>query len=172
MKQNQKTKTHSTTPPQPKCISKYSTLLKNILRPKCKPESWIKAFTLIELLIVIAILSILASLVFPRLKDRKEEAKRMKAIIQIQLFMQALEKYRLDNGTYPSTQEGLEALLKKQNYLENKNIPQDPWNKKYLYLSPGNDHRLYEIICYGRDQENGGTGWDRDIKSHELEETI
>jgi len=129
------------------------------------------AFTLIELLMVIAILSILVSITIPRISSRKEEAKRMKALIQIQLYMQALEKYKLDNNNYPSTEEGLK-ILTNSSYLQAKTIPLDPWGAKYIYLSPGPDNTPYTIISFARDKENGGNGWDKDITSKDAEELI
>lgn len=131
-----------------------------------------KAFTLIELLIVISIISILAALITPNLRNRKHEAKRLKAVIQIQLFMQALEKYHLSEGTFPSTGEGLKKLNDGHKKYLSQDIPKDPWNNEYIYLMPGLDNNNYSIISYGQDSTSGGEGWDKDIISHELTELI
>lgn len=132
----------------------------------------LKAFTLIELLIVISIISILAALITPNLRNRKHEAKRLKAVIQIQLFMQALEKYHLNNGTFPSTNEGLQKLNEGHKKYLSQGIPKDPWNNAYIYLMPGLKNNAYSIISYGQDATSGGDGWDKDIISHELTEII
>lgn len=132
-----------------------------------------KAFTLIELLIVVSIISILAALITPNLRNRKHEAKRLKAVIQIQLFMQALEKYRLNNGDYPKTDEGLKKLAAgTKKYISANTSLRDPWNNEYIYLMPGLDNQEYTILSYGLDGVSGGNGWNKDIISHELTETI
>ena len=104
----------------------------------------------------------------------------MKAIIQIKNFETALKLFKLDNGFYPSTEQGLEALVKKpttgripQNwreggYLEGGKVPLDPWGHPYIYICPGL-HGDFDIISYGRDGVEGGTGPDADIKSWEIE---
>lgn len=129
-------------------------------------------FTLIELLIVVSIISILAALITPNLRNRKHEAKRLKAVIQIQMFMQALEKYHLNNGSFPSTEEGLKKLNEGRKYLSSDNVPNDPWNNPYIYLMPGLNSEQYTIISYGQDGTTGGEAWDKDIISHELTEII
>src|SRR4030043_552734 len=108
-----------------------------------------KGFTLIELMVVIVILGILAGLVLPRFMGRTEEARRTKAKLQTETLESALNIYKLDNGAYPSTQQGLEALVQKPatgvipknwregGYLEKGQIPQDPWERHYVYISPG-----------------------------------
>ncbi|MFH1241688.1 MAG: type II secretion system major pseudopilin GspG [Pseudomonadota bacterium] len=137
-------------------------------------------FTLIELMVVIVILGILAGLIIPRVMDRPEEARRMKAVVQIQGLETALKLYKLDNGTYPSTQQGLQALVEPPTvgelpkawrgggYLEKGKIPKDPWGNDYIYLSPGL-HGDYDLMSYGADGEPGGEGKDKDANNWELE---
>lgn len=137
-------------------------------------------FTLIELMVVIVILSILAVYMMPRLMGRPEQARRIKARTDIQALETALKLYKLDNGRYPTTDQGLEALIRPPDsgpqpkdwreggYLEKSRIAKDPWGNDYVYKSPG-DHDDYDIISYGADGEPGGDGDDADIKSWEIE---
>lgn len=137
-------------------------------------------FTLIELMVVVVILGILASLIVPRLMGRTDEARVIKAKVDISAIETALKLYRLHNGNYPSTEQGLRALIEeptteplprkwdKNGYLEKKSIPKDPWDREYIYLSPG-VHDEYDIISYGADGAPEGEGNDADIKSWELE---
>ncbi len=139
-----------------------------------------EGFTLIEVLVVVVILGILATLVVPRIMERPEQARRMKAIIQIKNFETALKLFKLDNGFYPTTEQGLEALVKKPvtgkippnwregGYLEGGKVPLDPWGNPYVYISPG-IHGDFDIISYGRDGKEGGEGPDADIRSWEIE---
>ncbi len=128
-------------------------------------------FTLLELLIVVIILGLLAALVGPRLFGTLGKAKRQVAKTQIELLAGALDQFRLDVGRYPTTDEGLEALvtppegLERWNgpYLE-KGVPKDPWGHPYVYKSPG-EHGEYEIISLGLDGQPGGSGEDADITS-------
>ncbi len=133
-----------------------------------------RGFTLIEVLVVIFILSILAALVAPKIIGRTDDARIAEAKLQIKNFETALKLFKLDNGFYPSTEQGLEALIEKptigripQNYreggyLEQKKIPLDPWGNPYIYLCPG-IHGEYDIISYGADGKEGGEGKDADI---------
>jgi len=137
-------------------------------------------FTLIELMVVIVILGILAGLIVPRIMGRPEEARRMKAKIQIESIETALKLYKLDNGRYPSTEQGLEALVmppqvgelppswREGGYLEKGKVPKDPWGNEYVYLSP-EAHGDFDLLSYGADGEPGGEGNDKDIKNWELE---
>ncbi|MBI9092433.1 MAG: type II secretion system major pseudopilin GspG [Desulfobacterium sp.] len=139
-----------------------------------------KGFTLIELMVVVVILGVLAGLIVPRLMGRTDEAKQVKAQVDIAAIETALKLYRLDNGNYPPTEQGLMALVEKPasdpmpvkwhegGYLEKGKTPKDPWNREYLYLCPG-IHGDFDIISYGGDGAPGGEGKDRDIKSWELE---
>jgi general secretion pathway protein G len=128
-------------------------------------------FTLIELLVVLVILALLASLVVPRLFKNVDKAKVSTAKAQIAAFETALGAYRLDVGSFPTTDQGLQALLRRPPGVENwdgpylpKEIPLDPWGHPYVYRSPS-DHGEYEIICYGADGREGGEGFDADIVS-------
>ena len=127
-----------------------------------------KGFTLIEMLIVIIIIGLLASLVAPRLFTKVDKARIKTAKAQIELLSTAIDSYRLDLGKFPTT---LEALRQSDDpkwegpYLP-KNIPLDPWDGPYVYKCPG-EHGPYDIMSYGADGKPGGTGNDRDIVSWE-----
>ncbi|MFP4193967.1 MAG: type II secretion system major pseudopilin GspG [Desulfobacterales bacterium] len=137
-------------------------------------------FTLIELMVVIVILSILAVYMMPKIMGRPEQARRIKAKTDIQALETALRLYKLDNGKYPTTEQGLEALVREPDsgpepmnwreggYVEKGRITKDPWGNEYEYICPGN-HGDYDIISYGADGEPGGDGDDADIKSWEIE---
>lgn len=139
-------------------------------------------FTLIELMVVIAILGILAALVAPSIIGRKEDAMRASAKVQIRNFEQALKLFYVDNGFYPSTEQGLQALVEKPaigripirwregGYLERSSVPKDPWGNPFVYLSPGVHSRDFDIISYGADGQEGGEGKDADIQSWALDE--
>lgn len=133
-------------------------------------------FTLIEVLVVVAILGILAALVVPRIMDRPDEAKRLAAKANVNTIVQALKMYRLDNGTYPSTDQGLAALVqrpttppapanwKQGGYLDN--LPKDPWGGDYQYLNPGT-HGEIDVFSLGSDHARGGEGNAADIGNWE-----
>jgi general secretion pathway protein G len=138
-----------------------------------------RGFTLIELMIVVVILGILALVVVPNVMDRPDEARQIKAKSDIKSLETALRLFKLDNGFYPTTEQGLQALVvkpstgkipKKWNkpYLEKGKVPKDPWGNDFVYLSPGL-HGDYDIISYGADGVPGGEGFDQDINSWELE---
>jgi general secretion pathway protein G len=130
-------------------------------------------FTLIELIVVVMIIGLLAGLVAPQFMKQSERAEAKTAKAQIELFGTALDTFRLDVGRYPTSQEGLAALMQKPGgadcwdgpYLK-KDLPPDPWGKPYIYKSPG-DHGVYDIISYGADGAPGGDGNNRDITSWE-----
>lgn len=139
-----------------------------------------RGFTLIELMVVIVILGVLAGLIIPRIMGRPEEARRMKARVQIESIETALKLYKLDNGSYPSTEQGLQALIeaptvgqlprawREGGYLEKGRVPKDPWENEYVYLSPG-VHDDFDISSYGADGEPGGEDNNKDINNWELE---
>ena len=139
-----------------------------------------QGFTLIELMVVMVILGILAGLIVPRIMDRPEEARRTKAGIQIRALEQALKLYKLDNGQYPTTEQGLLALVEAPTvgalakkwriggYLEKNKVPKDPWDYDFVYLCPGL-HGDFDLISYGPDHQSGGEGKDADINNWELE---
>ncbi|MCL5036408.1 MAG: type II secretion system major pseudopilin GspG [Chloroflexi bacterium] len=119
-----------------------------------------RGFTFIEIMVVVVILGILAGLVIPRLIGRAEEARKTKAAVQIRELVNALELYRLDNSTYPTTEQGLKALVEKpttepepnkwKQYMDR--IPKDPWGKDYTYICPGT-HGSFDIYSLGADGE-------------------
>lgn len=139
-------------------------------------------FTFIEIMVVVAILAILAALVVPRIMGRTDEAKRTAAKVQIRNIEGALQLYKLDNGVYPTTEQGLKALIEKPSvgvvpkkwkiggYLPK--LPEDPWGNPYKYLSPvqKGDYKVeYEITSLGTDGEVGGEGVNADITNWNLD---
>jgi len=134
-------------------------------------------FTLIEIMVVVVILGILASLVVPKVLGRTDDARVVAAKQDIATIVQALKLYRLDNQHYPTTQQGLEALVtaptdgppaagwKTGGYIEK--IPRDPWGKPYQFLSPGVKGEI-DVFSLGADGQPGGTGNDADIGSWDL----
>lgn len=137
-------------------------------------------FTLIELMVVMVILGILAGLIVPRIMDRPEEARRTKAGVQIQSIEQALKLYKLDNGQYPTTEQGLQALVEPPavgnlakkwrtgGYLEKGKVPKDPWDNDFVYICPGL-HGDFDLSSNGPDAQAGGDGKDADINNWDLE---
>lgn len=130
-------------------------------------------FTLIELIVVAAIIALLAGLVVPQFIKQEEKATAKATKAQIELLGTALDTFRLDVGRYPTSPEGLQALTQKPGGVERwdgpylkKEVPPDPWNKPYVYKSPG-EHGPYDIISYGSDGVPGGEGTGRDITSWE-----
>ena len=135
-----------------------------------------RGFTLIEILVVIIVLGLLAALVGPQIFGRVSEAKTATARTQIELLGLALDNYRLDNGSYPTTEQGLAALQERPTreplppnwkgpYLR-KALPLDPWGRPYVYRSPGeHDPSGYDLATMGRDGQPGGTDEDADITS-------
>ena len=133
-------------------------------------------FTLIELMIVVVILGLLATIVMPRILDRPEQARRMKAKVDIRNIESALGLFKTDTGRFPTTSEGLEVLISdpgikgynSDGYLDK--VPLDPWGNKYIYLCPGVHSKDYDLESYGKDGENGGTDNNADIESWNLDE--
>ncbi len=131
-----------------------------------------EGFTLIELMVVMIILGLLAALVVPRMFGRVGEAKKKAAYTQIELLGTALDSFKLDTGRYPTTAEGLEALITSVSgadswngpYLKKSEIPLDPWNNPYHYEEPGK-HGDYDLYSYGADNAEGGEGDNADIVS-------
>jgi general secretion pathway protein G len=149
-------------------------------RKMIKRKSNDRGFTLIEIMIVIVILGILAWQVVPRIMGKPEEARRLKARMDIASLETALKMYKLDNGVYPSTEQGLQALIeaptigqlprkwRKGGYLEKGRVPMDPWENEFIYLSPGL-HGDFDMIAYGNDGEPGGEEDNLDINNWELD---
>jgi general secretion pathway protein G len=129
----------------------------------------LQAFTLLELLVVVAIIGLLAGYVGPKYFGQLGKAETKAARAQIDGLEKALDQYRLDVGRYPSTEQGLNALMVQPSgaskwigpYLK-KGIPPDPWGRPYNYKSPG-EHGDIDLYSYGRDGSQGGTGEDADI---------
>ena len=135
---------------------------------KCNITYWQQGFTLIEMLIVIIILGLLASLVAPKLFTKVDKARIKTAKAQIELLSAAIDTYRLDMGKFPASLEELRRSTDSKwegPYLP-KEIPVDPWNNSYIYKLPG-EHGPYDIISYGQDGKPGGTDNDKDIVSWE-----
>ena len=147
------------------------------MTPELRRQARKAAFTLIELMVVIVILGILATLIVPKILDRPEQARRVKAKVQIASLQSALSLFKADTGRYPATAEGLGALVadpgvrgwKEGGYLEGGKVPQDPWGRAYVYLCPGS-HSDYDLKSVGRDGEDGGTGDAADIESWNLDQ--
>ena len=136
-------------------------------------------FTLLEVMVVIVILGVLASLVVPNLLGNKERADQQKVVSDLTALENSLDMYKLDNGQYPSTQQGLQALVSKpdgepqpRRYRENgyiKRLPTDPWGNEYQYLSPG-EHGQVDIYSLGADGIEGGEGNGVDIGNWNMQE--
>lgn len=134
-----------------------------------------QGFTLIEILVVVTILAILGALVVPKIMDRPNDARVVAAKQDIQSILAALKLYKLDNGRFPTTEQGLKALVEKPagepvpmnwksgGYLEK--LPKDPWGNAYTYLKSGD---TVDIATYGADGQAGGDGYDADIHSGQL----
>jgi len=134
---------------------------------------------LIEIMVVVIIIGILAALVAPRLMPMADDARVTDAKIQIMNFETALKIFKIDNGFYPSTEQGLRSLIsppvtgvipenfKADGYLGKKKLKADPWGNEYIYISPGMQGD-YDIISYGADGKPGGEGYNADIINSEI----
>ena len=131
-------------------------------------------FTLIELMVVIVIIGMLAAIVVPRFMGAAAKAAQTSARAQISSFKTALQLYKLDNVRYPSTAEGLDALIKNasgKNYLSDVEIvPKDPWGNAYQYTCPGQNGRDFDIVSLGADGSAGGEGENADVMSWDLQQ--
>ncbi|MFL1802575.1 type II secretion system major pseudopilin GspG [Plesiomonas shigelloides] len=142
-------------------------------------QSLARGFTLLEVMVVIVILGILASLVVPNLLGNKEKADQQKVVTDLVALENSLDMYKLDNSVYPSTEQGLQALVSKptgtpepRNYRNGgyiKRLPQDPWGNEYQYLSPGEQGEI-DIYSLGADGQEGGEGTAADIGNWNLGE--
>jgi len=138
-----------------------------------------RGFTLIEIMVVIVILALLAALVGPKILGRTDDAKIQTTKTQIRSLESALKLYKLDNGVYPTTEQGLNSLVAKPTvgtipknykdggYLESKQVPKDGWGNDYIYVSPG-EHGDYDLSSYGADGVKGGEGKNADITSWDM----
>jgi len=136
-------------------------------------------FTLIEIMVVVVILAVLGALVVPKVLENVDKARVSRAQSDIRAIETALDLYRLDNFKYPTTEQGLQALVTQPvdptitNYRSGgylPTLPKDPWGNPYQYVSPGADGRDYDITSYGRDGKPGGEGYDADISTTTLEQ--
>jgi general secretion pathway protein G len=136
-----------------------------------------RGFTLIEIMVVVVILAILGTLVAPQILGRIDEARVTKAKNDLRLYESALNLYRMDNFKYPTTDQGLEALVKRPNdpNLKNwradgyvKQLVKDPWGHDYVYVSPGTNGAPYDLLSLGADGQPGGTGLDADLSVREM----
>lgn len=146
--------------------------------PRLKNDN--RGFSLIELMVVVIILGILAMYIGPKLMGRTEQAKETQARVQMESLETALKLYKLDNGFYPTTEQGLQALIEKPEsapapnkwrkggYLEKSRVPKDPWGNEFIYLSPG-VHGDFDIVSFGADGVSGGEDEGRDVNSWEIE---
>lgn len=137
-------------------------------------------FTLIELMVVVVIIGILAGLIVPRIMGSDDKAREAKAKMQIESLETALKLYKLDNGGYPTTEQGLRALVeaptggnlpknwRQGGYLEKGRTPKDPWGKEFVYVSPGS-HGDFDLSSLGADGEPEGEGKNKDINNWEIE---
>ena len=134
-------------------------------------------FTLVEMLVVLAIISLLAGVVVLNVAPQLLAGSQGKAKAQIQVFSTALNTFYAEQGRYPTQEQGLEALVQKpvrgpiparypaNGYLSTRELPMDPWGHPYIYLIPGRQGEVFEILTYGADGEEGGTGADEDLSS-------
>ncbi len=145
------------------------------MKNKIKKQS---GFTLLEVMVVVVILGVLASFVVPNLLGNKEKADQQKAITDIVALENALDMYKLDNSVYPTTDQGLDALVSKpsspepRNYRDGgyiKRLPNDPWGNEYQYLSPG-DNGTIDIFTLGADGQEGGEGIAADIGNWNMQD--
>jgi len=135
-------------------------------------------FTLVEIMVVVAILAILAAMVVPKLVGRTDDARRVAVQVQIKNIEQGLNLYKIDNGVYPDTEQGLDALVhlptagllpkkwREGGYLPK--VPPDAWGHPYFYTSPG-AHGDFDLVSHGADGEPGGEGKDADIENWNIE---
>ena len=138
-----------------------------------------KGFTIIEIMVVIVILGLLIGVVGPRLIGRTDDARVSTAKMQIESLASALKMYKLDNGTYPTTEQGLDALVtppatvnagkwRKGGYLEKEKVPMDPWGNPFVYLFPG-AHGDFDLISNGADGVPGGEEYNKDVTNWDTE---
>ena len=140
-----------------------------------------KGITLIELMVVLVILGILATLIVPKVMDKPGKARQLSAKLQIESIETALKFYSLENGAYPTTEQGLQALVTppadgtaaknfpEGGYLEKGTVPKDPWGKEFIYICPG-VNSAFDLYSYGADGVQGGDGENKDITNWETDE--
>ncbi len=150
------------------------------LLPARRSQTW--GFSLLEVVIAITIVVILGTVVGLQLIDLPQKGRVSAARMQLATFKTALQMYAADNGAPPTQRQGLEALVRRptvppipasyrpNGYLDSTIVPNDPWQRPYAYLCPGSSGEAFEVICYGADGEEGGTGYDADISTSRLAE--
>jgi general secretion pathway protein G len=151
-------------------MSKHSTAGARNLGGEIAARQGEQGFTLVEMLVVITIIGLIMGLIGPRVLNYLSESKVKAAKIQMQSFATALDLFNLDAGRYPSTSEGLTALVRRTPgvaawngpYLKGGNVPNDPWNHPYIYRAPA-EHGAYDIVSLGSDGQEGGDGTAADI---------
>lgn len=156
-------------------MKEISGYRKQIVHTEVRKEN---GFTLIEIMVVVVIMGVLIGLVAPNVLGRVDEARVTAAAADVSMLSQSLELYRLDNHSYPTTDQGLTALIQKptstpaaknwnpQGYVSGKSLPKDPWGNDYQYLSPGAD-AAYDVYSLGADGKQGGEGYNADIGNWE-----
>ncbi|MGQ4807180.1 Type II secretion system protein G [Candidatus Entotheonellaceae bacterium PAL068K] len=138
-------------------------------------------FTLIELMVVIIILGLLAAIVMPRVVGETDKARYEQGKVQMRILEDALKRYKLDSGVYPTTEQGLEVLVRKPSvgvlprhwqeggYLDKPEIPTDPWGNAYIYIAPGQHGPDYDLKSLGADGLEGGEGYEADLESWRMQ---
>ena len=138
-------------------------------------------FTLIEIMVVIIILGLLAAIVMPRIVGGTDRARYEQAKVQMRILEDSLKRYKLDNGRFPTTDQGLEALVvppttgvvprnyPNGGYLDKPEIPTDPWGNNFVYVSPGQNGPDFDLKSFGADGLEGGEGYDADLESWRLQ---
>ncbi len=136
-----------------------------------------QGFTLIELMIVVVILGILAATIMPNILSKPDKARVATTKIDMRSIISQLAMFKTDNGRFPTTSEGLQALVSNPGGLRDYDpdgylgkVPKDAWKNAYVYICPGVNSKDYDLMSYGKDGENGGTGYDADIGSWSLDE--
>lgn len=137
-----------------------------------------EGFTLVEIMVVVVILALLAGIILPKIMGRPEEARRTAAMVQMKEVEAGLNLFKIDNGFYPSTEQGLQALVKKpatgeqpKRYKDGgylNKVPKDPWGNEFVYLSPG-QHGEFDLVSYGADGVEGGEGKNVDVENWNAE---
>jgi general secretion pathway protein G len=146
------------------------------MRAKTEHYTLHRGFTLIELMIVVVILGLLATTIMPRILNKPEQARRVKAKVEIRSIETALALFKTDIGRFPTTSEGLDALVSDpglQGYDQDgylTKVPLDPWHNNYIYICPSLRSKDYDLESYGKDGEDGGTRDNADIESWNLDE--